>query len=194
MKRKIVWLLLVLILVTSCVHKELLDPPLELPIWSASDLSKVDSALNGSSTQSLLSQTRTFYVEPPFYKGSVPFKYDTYSVNMGSNLGSYQIANIFSDYVNLFAYDDAMMMYSGIASKAITFDKEGNQLAEAVIIEGPKDQAIVILEVHYDSVGRVVYWCKSKIDISNLGLKEEEYDTHGKKDRDYYFIWPSMTY
>ncbi len=85
----------------------------------------------------------------------------------------------------------------GAATKAEgirTTDFDENLLAEArlsrlILNEDRKLLRIEIKEYHYGSQGELTFSCRSEFDPST-GFKVKETEVNGRKDREYYFLWP----
>jgi hypothetical protein len=210
MKVRIASIIILLFIVASCTPSTELEsqvplradspeltlpPPVILPIWPGATINDIAKTLNLESDGRLLEYSREINIKPKFYNGTIPIKLNIYRSYLGGNPGSsYEVISIYSGWANLFAYDDDTLKYLGIPTRAVTLDKNDVLLAEAKIIGDPKDGVFEIIEVHYNKNGEVIFWCKSKIGIGGVGFKEEEYDVHGKKETDYYFVWPASSY
>ncbi len=77
--------------------------------------------------------------------------------------------------------------YVGPAKGAVTVNPSGQILAEGRLLRGT-GTAAVIEEYHYSGSGSLIFRCESLID--DYGVKRQESHTAGKKQRDYYFLWP----
>jgi hypothetical protein len=75
------------------------------------------------------------------------------------------------------------------ADGARTNDSSGKLLAEAKLLRLVKGEGIYIEERHYGVDGKVAFQCISFVEFRS-GFKKEETDGVGKKQRDYYFLWP----
>jgi hypothetical protein len=128
-------------------------------------------------------------VRPPFYKGSMPLV-----VMTGKRpLGMGQMATVcheFNGYRNAFIYSDPALKFSGIADGVRTSNRSGRLLAEAKLVRTIKDEGIEIEEFHYRQDGRVQFYCKSRFEFGT-GFKMSETEVRGKKESEYYFIWPT---
>jgi len=181
----VLWLFQVSCSAPAADLPELDLPGLETPIWSEDDLGKQESAI-------LLYET-TVQMKPPFYKGSMPISFVAGKKPMA--VGEMTNAYFdFGDFSNDFVYLDPAMQFSGIAQGAVTTDRSGRLLAEARMVrllsdKGNQFQGIEIEEFHYNKDGGLVFTCTSTIDFPQ-GFKQSESNVLGKKQRDYYFIWP----
>lgn len=128
---------------------------------------------------------------PPYYKGQKPLSYTTYRNPLEARepLAPKELAHIFEKFDNYFLHTG---WFYGMSEGAITIDKTGEHLlAEAQLLEIPKDSAVTVVEifeVHYNLDGKPVFSCISQ--FNRYGFKVSERDQRGKKEADYYFIWP----
>jgi len=103
-----------------------------------------------------------------------------------SGLGERPLFYDFGDFINYFVYQGTILV------GAQTYDKEGNLLAEAIIIRyfitEKGEQGIEVMEIHY-AEDNPVFKCKSLID-PYTGEKIKQMEEVGRRVRDYYFIWP----
>lgn len=129
---------------------------------------------------------------PPFYKGPLPLVFnDGKKILGGGGMGSvsWSFYHEFKGWRNEFIYSDSKFKYSGVADGARTKDASGKLLAEAKLFQLIKGEAIVIEEFHYSADRKVRFYCKSRISLTT-GEKQSETDIKGKKEKEYYFIWP----
>jgi len=189
----VVFLFLLLLAVVSCrpvtISSPLPTPPVSLPIWPKVNLGDPVESLGLDSNQTLEVHLVTIYEKPLFYNGTIPFGFKALKLPRKPPQSPIPVIYIFDDWITLFSYDDNI---SGIASRAVTYDKIDGLLAEAIFEEVAKDGSVIILEIHYNKRGEVTFWCRSRMSFG-IGLREEEFDAHGVKEQDYYFIWP-ITY
>ncbi|NMB91643.1 hypothetical protein GYA37_02210 [candidate division WWE3 bacterium] len=160
-------------------------PPVDLPIWQEGVYIKDDSEV--AQTDAFEIHLITIYEDLPFYDGTVPFEFEAWELPLNPPYNPLKMLYIFDNFITFFSYDDPT---SGIASRARTYDKANGLLAEAQLEEILGDGTVVILEVHYNKDGEIIFWCRSRI-APILGFKEEEFDSHGVKEQDYYFVWPA---
>ena len=154
---------------------------IKTPIWDKNDFSRSDS------------QAQTYGVssdfDMPFYKGKLPLAYIMVvpaSDEIGGGISKTPYCFDFKEFQNDFVYKD------GILAGAIAKNRDGYLVAEARIRryetnDGSED--IWAEEFHYNKNQKLIFYCKSKLDV-NFGTKLSEKEISGKKDRDYFFIWP----
>lgn len=156
------------------------------PIWS-------EKQVKASTENKGLVYEVSVMQKPAFYDGEMPLKYESFqSVPMGGYMSFDQIyAHSYESFTNVFIYEEGFSIVG-----AATFDKQGNLVAEARVnyfIKKEKDggpsQGIELEEFHYGEDGSVIFKCKSKIQ-EGIGFKVKESKAEGKKEKDYYFIWP----
>jgi hypothetical protein len=131
------------------------------------------------------------YQKPPFYRGSMPLKFISRKQFVGPN-STITLEHRHAEWTNTYRYEDPVLFYSGIATESRTTDKEDKVLATARLSRLIKGQGIEIEEIHYNTDGQVVFKCTSTIDFG-IGFKKTEDVTFGKKQNDYYFVWPVST-
>lgn len=174
---------------------------IKTPIWSKDAIQPPQRAV--------LEFQTTISPRPPFYKGSMPLKFKGGEEVYASNMMAALYCD-FEGFRNTFIYLDVIMRFSGIAEGARTTDSSGRLLAEARLTRRPfsaewgpvpkrtepsisdkKKQVkeIEIEEFHYDKNGKLIFKCISQIDFAT-GVKQKEYKAIGKKQSDYYFVWP----
>lgn len=155
------------------------------PIWDREDLDKypfpfyrVQVILNGQ--------------RPPFYEGSLPVEYIAYTKYVSDcNLRVYCD---FDGFRNEFIFWGPRFGAATKAEGIRTTDFDENLLAEArlsriILDEDNQMRRIEIEEYHYSSDGEVIFKCRSQFDTST-GFKVRETEINGRKDREYYFLWP----
>lgn len=160
------------------------------PIWNLDDV-KVKH-FEGD----ILLYKTTHPVRPPFYEGDLPLTYEKMIGELPSIPSPERIvlSHAFDRFGNLFIYkNNAFRFRSGVPDGAITMDMDGNILAEArflQFVEGENNvQLVEIEEFHYNNNGELIFYCKSLID--HRCFKVEEVESFGKKERDYYFVYPA---
>lgn len=163
-------------------------PPVSIPIWQNVNLNDLPKTLNVSPDIPILSYQTTLYQLPKFFPSGISNIFESHKMMLGFG-DMVTLINIFSDRVVLYRYDDPSLKYSGIANKALATDTEGNILAEAIVEKIDPGKGLIIIEVHYDKQGNLIFWCRSEIEFG-LGDKVREFDQHGTKNSDYFFLWP----
>ena len=103
------------------------------------------------------------------------------------------VSQDFVKFKNTFTYNDVALKYSGVADGARTNDSSGVLLADAKLVKLIKGEGIQIEERHYGADGKVTFRCISLIQFWN-GFKKEEMNAEGKKQTDFYFLWPVKAY
>lgn len=182
----------------SCSEKR--DPRLdsfETPIWTDADFVLADG--------SIIRQEVVAYKRPPFCKGDGDFTYIAgkrptgMSGFMGGGANMITFYHDFVNYRNEFTYSHNQIGFIlGFPGGARSIDPSGRLLAEAKLLRFLKGgsgnrgmKGLEIQEFHYNSEGKLIFTCKSEISF-NLQVKVSEYDTIGKKQRDYYCLWPTI--
>lgn len=125
----------------------------------------------------------TLYQRPPFYTGAMPLEYGSAyepSTRFGSPPPLYYK---FDSFLNLFVHNGNEVV------GAQTLDGNRNIAAEGKVINLIDGQELEIEEIHY-SGAKPIFKCHSFIDSAGNKIRESE--TIGKKEKDYYFIWPSI--
>jgi len=151
---------------------------IKVPIWKESDI-KWD--IQDSYTYEKY-DTRN----PPYYNNDPPFSY---------LIGKYEsiiVFHKFRNFINIFV--DPISLIKGAITKSLTNNKI---VAEAKIryytTKIPNSnkyrQERELEEYHYDENGDLIFHCKSLIDPYS-GFKIKEMEMIGKKEIDYYFLWP----
>lgn len=136
----------------------------------------------------VLAEEKLLNRRPTFYQGQMPLKF---KVAKGEN---HPLSYSFGDFQNFFIYHSASELNYGIAEGAYTIDKSGRLVAEArllplVFVGNRQLVGINIEEFHYGLNGELTFKCESRIDFP-FGFKRTETNVVGKKERDYYFLWP----
>lgn len=125
----------------------------------------------------------TLFQKPPYYPGDTPVHY--LSMKLPNQHLNIVVAHGFDSWSNNYVYADSTY-FAGIAAGAQAIDKEGNLLAEARLLN-IADTAFEIEEFHYWH-DKVRFYCKSI--FTRRGTKQSESGMLGKKEQDYFFIWP----
>jgi len=129
-------------------------------------------------------------VKSKFYKGPMPLKYETTMTVSGLGpTNSKILVHKFENFSNYFIYDGFDLV------GAVSVGNNNKMVAEAKIdtynttdkkrVYNPNFKAE---EFHY-SGGLLVFHCTSQFE-KGLGMKKEESDCSGKKQRDYFFVLP----
>ena len=169
-----------------------LVPP---PIWKESE-TEVAKLAGQTPNATVWEVKETLYKKPPYFDGSAPITYTDLAAEFipaafagGSGRGV--LVSRFRTFENHFLYseDGAMLKFSGIPIGARTTSTgDGQLLAEARILSKRADMAFELGEFHYDRQGKVRFHSISKID--STGFKIEEIKHEGRKEQDFYFVWP----
>jgi hypothetical protein len=162
-------------------------------LWSKEDIGKSLQSLSGLG--GVITRQNTMEMAPPFYKGTVPFSYIDKAIYLPGGLGSPAIdIPLYHEYPNwrtLFIYTSNMSAIEGLPDGAQTVDTQtGRVLAEAKRLSLVRGQGFDIEERHYGPVGELIFQCRSRISFGT-GWKVRETDAMGKKDLEYYFLFPS---
>jgi hypothetical protein len=138
--------------------------------------------------QGVFQQQQILNLKPPFYEGSMPlvFVSGKKAITQSEMI---TVSQDFGKFKTTFSYHDTALTYSGIADGARTNDSSGRLLADAKLIKLLKGEGVHIEEQHYGPDGKVFFRCISFIEF-RTGFKKQEMDVKGKKQRDYYFMWP----
>lgn len=142
-------------------------------------------------TGKFLTYQRKISQESPYYKGKMPLTL----LSIKKMIGQYEMIvgfNEFDDFNVIYLYNEIALKYSGIPEGARAYSKNGALLAEAKYLKIIPSKAVEIEEFHYDSQGKVSFYCVSTMSFG-LGLKEKETATSGKKRKEYFFLWPVST-
>jgi len=182
-------ILLFLFFSISCNRQESELQKVKIPIWSKEAIEK--------EVGTVFTYEQTIMMKPPFYKGSMPLGFIAGKEPFAMS-EMITIYHDFGDFRNTFIYVDPRMKFSGIAEGVITTDRSGRLLAEARILrlisnETKQLQGIEIEEFHYGKDSKLKFKCKSQIDFP-MGFKQKEVEGVGKKQKDYYFIWPVRSF
>lgn len=172
---------------------------IKTPVWNITDLEqyKQERIWQGRGMFCLFETKEN--KEPPFYTGPMPLVYkvayapgDCVTEGNRAQRGikpTFYSLDFFRSFENHFIYDGVRL----IGAQTYDRSERGNLLAEVVninyFITGDNKQGVEIEELHYEPDGKPVFKSKSQIDPST-GFKIGEKEIVGKKERDYYFIWP----
>ena len=161
----------------------------EFPLWNREDFEDTMSLLQiAQVSKTFMNDPKDPKTRPPYYKGQQPLNYTAYRnpLTTVERLAPIELAYIFDEFDNYFFHKG---WFFGMSEGAITVDKTGEHLlAEAQLLEISDDSVVEIFEVHYNLDGKPIFTCKSRFD--RRGFKVSERDQRGKKETDYYFIWP----
>jgi len=123
-----------------------------------------------------------------------PRAYLTGRVSLHSG-GSQETVVVFHDYGgwrNEFVYNDVDSFLSGVADGARTTDTSGRLLAQARLCRRMPNEGVEVEEYHYGKGGTSAFFCKSVFGFG-AGAKRSERDRQGRREAEYYFIWPTST-
>lgn len=185
--------IVVLLLLTGC------DANLDVePLWSKQDWKNTEKLIN-STGGTLMEREVTFFVKPPYYNGQMPLRYTTLSKYMGGGgmMGSTNIPVIhgFDGWSNLFIYKDAQSLLTQMPAGALAVNNDHVLVAECKVVKllSSNEHQLTgfeIAEIHYSNDGqRAIFTSTFTVDLN--GFKTKERDTRGKKEREYFFIWPT---
>ena len=179
------------IIVGTCILLSACGDPAATPAVDIKgpDLPKADDTNDACD---IIVYEMTQHQKPKFYQGALPFKYIAGKKRIGPN-ETYAVYHRFEGWWTTFFYSDVRMKFSGIAEGARTIDANGRILAEAKMSQLLLGNGVEIEEFHYGADGNVRFYCKSRISFG-LNEKESETDVRGKKERDYYFLWPASSF
>lgn len=137
-------------------------------------------------------------MRPPFFKGKMPLRYHEGKRMLAMDERG-TVYQDFGKFRNRFVYREPANEFSGITDGARTTDSAGRLLAEARVvrfIEGEKGQPVSGIEIeeqYYDAAGKVVFTCRSVIEMGT-GFKVSEKEQKGRKTEDFYFLWPAGSF
>jgi hypothetical protein len=162
-------------------------------LWSKEDIVKSLQSLSGMG--GVITRQNTMEMAPPFYKGTVPFSYIDKAIYLPGGLGSTTIdIPLYHEYPSwrtLFIYTSNMSAIEGLPDGAQTVDiQTGRVLAEAKRVSLVQGQGFEIEERHYGPGDELIFQCTSRISFGT-GWKVRETDAKGKKDAEYYFLFPA---
>ncbi|MGB2843028.1 MAG: hypothetical protein WBC40_11250 [Halobacteriota archaeon] len=158
------------------------------PNWSEEDL-EAYKILTENPDEHLRTIERTQIIELPFYDGPLPMVSKMVVKPMYAGM-SLIITQDFEGFTNYFVYNNVTLKISGTAEGAVTIDDANQVIAEARFLRYIKGKGIVeIEEFHYGPDGELIFKCKSQ--ISFAGVKVNQTEDIGKKERDYYFFYPA---
>ncbi len=163
-------------------------------IWTQEDGHASNEVLNILSMSGVaVSREQTLYEKPHFYNGDMPLKIISRNIIIPGKIYNFTIA-ICHDFVgwrNVFLYLNEESALRSIPDGSYTIEtKSGHILAETKLLYITKGAWLEIEEFHYGMDGKLIFKCKSKMDLFT-GAKIAETEVTGKKVRDYYFIYPA---
>jgi len=171
--------ILAVVILSGCVEQKEGLSEIKTTLWKKNDLEYIKLGKDPH----LYVYKAEMSIKPLFYKGDMPLRYKVAYGPETVIIGLMKpIYYDFGDFRNYFIYDLIT------AKGAQTYDREGALLAEAVAKEG--DMGIELEEIHYHD-GAPIFKCKCLIDPT-FGEKKSQTMEVGKKERDYYFLWPVM--
>ena len=112
---------------------------------------------------------------------------------MSMGVGGIVVMDEFEDFQTAYVYPRSMTeKLSGVPIGAVTFSKTTNEIIAQAKQTNRTSAGIEIEEVHYRNCpgGGCCAVFKSKSSINRFRYKERESETTGRKQRDYYFMWP----
>jgi hypothetical protein len=164
-------------------------------LWTDSEFEKGKQLMRQlpESLGPVVSHEITINIAPPFYKGSLPLKFQDRVIETHGPGVNFRVTFImnFGEWYNQFIYLDLDTKNYALANGARSIElPTGLVLAEAKLIDPSigTDKPAVVEEWHYDKQGRVIFKCKSYFDIGT-GFKVSETKSFGVKDKEYFFIW-----
>ena len=157
---------------------------IQVPIWKLEDVAK---EMEPARTRS------TMLTEPlPFYQGEKPLNFETRTEVVGMGLDTVLYHDFrHLNFRNSYIYPELIERLHRNPRGARTTDlSSGRLLAEARKLSSSGQQMVEIEEFHYNDNGILIFTCKST--INSRGYKVKERDVIGTKEREYYFMWPSL--
>ena len=184
-----------IVVASSCSNR--CEKPARL-IWQPAEIE--GSRITKENPQASLRQLSTSWRQkPPFYNGPMPIQYtsfvfDVIPSSMAMGMGGIVVMDDYGEFKNLYVYPESMSeKVSGIPIGAVTMSKTSNEVvAEAKLLKHDSG-GIEVEEFHYNNCAGGAGCClifRSKSLINRFGYKEKEDETNGRKEKDYYFMWP----
>ncbi len=185
----------ILLLLIACEKTPAIEAE---PLWSKQDVLNT-GALVKSTGGLLIQREVTLYLKPPFYSGQMPLQYKTISKETGGGMmGSMAIplSFDFGSWRVLFIYTDTLSLLTQMPAGAVAVNNENNTLvAECKIMKMlDTDQQLTgfeIEEIHYDKEGKHPIFTSTFLVNYDDGFKTNEKNVKGRKEKDYFFIWPT---
>ncbi|MDD2753734.1 MAG: hypothetical protein PHT44_03955 [Candidatus Portnoybacteria bacterium] len=166
--------------------------------WHKQDLKDTEALVNSIGGPTL-SYRKSYMMKPPFYRGPMPLEFNEYTKNIGGGMmgmESIVLCQDFGEWRNIFVYKDTISMLSRMPAGAIAVDNNSKRIiAECKVmklLDADKQlTGFEIAEIHYDKNGeRAIFTSTFQLDFP-MGFKTKEIKNQGKKEREYFFIWPS---
>ncbi len=181
--------------ITACGQTPGLDVE---QFWSKQDVFNAEDLVN-SMGGLIVTREVTLNMKPPFYNGTMPLHYKTTAKEMGggmmSSLSTPAIYN-FGTWSNQFIYKDEKSLIYGMPDGAVAVSNTDNTLiAECKVMKLLSDSdkqltGFEIAEIHYSQDGRRAIFTSTFVVDFPIGFKSREKETRGKKEKEYFFIWP----
>jgi len=174
---------------------------IETPNWNFDDTEAMRLHREGKDNEIIVSEI-TSHAPPPFYKGEVPFTYEVGYEEIAPFAMIVVYHDFYKGFRNYFIYEYGNNTLFPVPDGVITLDASGNKLAEARAIRRAvgtvtygtvtyeNTSFLEIEEFHYKNA-RLAFHCKSVI---WNGIKILEKECIGKKDEEYYFMYPDRVY
>lgn len=160
-------------------------------IWSEDDLEVNKISSRGNTDEYRMMESVSAGTKPPYYDGSMPLESKMIVKVMGTDRSLKITHELDRRFANYFVYNNSALKINGTAEGAVTIDKFANNkvVAEAQFLRYIEGSGIEIEEFHYGPNGALIFRCKSHIDFA--GVKVNQTEEIGKKERDYYFVYPA---
>lgn len=167
-------------------------------LWSNDEV-KATGKLVESMGGMTLTREVTLMMKPPFYDKQMPLVYKTISKDMGGGIGSMGMGSIvlcheFNGWRNIFIYQDIKSMLFNMPEGAVAVETRNNSIiAECKVMKMlDKDKHLTgfeLSEIHYNLEGKPIFASTFEVN-SQTGFKTKELKTQGKKEKEYFFLWP----
>lgn len=186
--------ILILPLIAACSGSPNIDVE---QFWEKQDLKDTETLVNSIGGPTL-SYRKSYMIKPPFYKGSMPLEFNEYTKSVGGGMMGMEavvLCQDFSEWRNIFVYKDAISMFSRMPAGAIAVNKNGNYIiAECKVMKlldvNKQLTGFEIAEIHYNKKGKAIFTSTFEVNFP-MGFKIKETKSQGKKEKEYFFIWPS---
>lgn len=167
----------------------------QTPFWQKQDLKKSIDLVTSLSPVASKRET-TLMQRPPYYKGPMPLRFIATCVDMPAMIsgGNIVLVQDFGEWRNMFIYPDEMAAIYSMPAGALSIDNISNKLvAKCKVLRYLKNEnqltGFEIEEIHYSEKGKAIFRGRFQVDFST-GFKTKEISGVGRKDKEYYFIWP----
>lgn len=138
----------------------------------------------------------TVYVQTEFAPPKGPWSFQTaIDFSLG---GGYVVFNNFETWKDEFVYPDTLNKLQGLPTQATAKNKAGKILASVKVSRFITDAGfnqfvgVEVVETHFGQNGKVSFRCVSQFEHPS-GLKRFEKVLSGKKEKEYFPIWPVST-